>query len=175
MSSRTRNSRSQEQELFVPQEEEGSTDIGSTVSDSEGHHVIPSRPEVRKRRKVASDNVPLLDLSDTEVSSQDEVIILGSDEEELDKSQKRKSMNDMLQESMLHNNSAGSFSNVKCPICFDQIDKAVVTPCGHLFCADCIYEAIPNSNVKTVNRGNCPLCRKVISLKDLIHLQMRKA
>lgn len=164
--------------MSVPQEENGSTDLGSTVSDSEGVNVISSRQSaVRKRRKVASNqqNVPLLDLSDTEVSSQDDVIILGSDEEELDKSQRRKSMNDMLQESMLHNNSAASFNKAKCPICFDQIDEAVVTPCGHLFCADCIYEAIPNSKVKTVNRGNCPLCRKVVSLKDLIHLRMRKA
>lgn len=26
----------------------------------------------------------------------------------------------------------------ECPICFDAFTEAVITPCGHLFCRECI-------------------------------------
>ena len=40
----------------------------------------------------------------------------------------------------------------KCPVCLDQIVKAMVTSCGHAVCADC--------GDKLVQLGsNCPMCR----------------
>jgi tetratricopeptide (TPR) repeat protein len=41
---------------------------------------------------------------------------------------------------------------LECPICYDLLDNAFETYCGHSFCEYCINKALENSNV-------CPLCR----------------
>lgn len=46
-------------------------------------------------------------------------------------------------------------SDFLCPICFDLIDEAHMTKCGHTFCYRCITESL-----KTANR--CPKCNFVI-------------
>jgi len=44
-----------------------------------------------------------------------------------------------------------------CPICFDQINRPVVLPCRHSFCADCLLRAITQ-----YQESSCPLCRGVL-------------
>ncbi|KAL4219079.1 RING finger and WD repeat domain-containing protein 2 [Mactra antiquata] len=48
-----------------------------------------------------------------------------------------------------------------CPICFDLIDEAHMTKCGHTFCYKCIKTCL-----ETANR--CPKCNFVIESPDLI-------
>ena len=41
----------------------------------------------------------------------------------------------------------------ECPICFDVIsENRYITKCGHLFCYECIFEALKHN-------GKCPICR----------------
>ncbi|CDK27829.1 unnamed protein product [Kuraishia capsulata CBS 1993] len=75
--------------------------------------------------------------------------------------------------SLKHENKAKSLKDVTCPICLSEIDDAVVTPCGHLFCTDCLYQALPSSKGRNRDSGICPLCRKMVKLKDLTHLKIR--
>tara|TARA_B100001758_G_C18301452_1_gene552622 strand:- start:215 stop:1135 length:921 start_codon:yes stop_codon:yes gene_type:complete len=43
-----------------------------------------------------------------------------------------------------------------CPICLESLENLTktITPCGHLFCASCIYKTKKNTNMK------CALCRQ---------------
>ncbi|XP_045204825.1 E3 ubiquitin-protein ligase COP1-like [Mercenaria mercenaria] len=52
-------------------------------------------------------------------------------------------------------------SDFLCPICFDLIDEAHMTKCGHTFCYKCI-----KTSLETANR--CPKCNFVIESPDFI-------
>ncbi|XP_052788985.1 E3 ubiquitin-protein ligase COP1-like isoform X2 [Mya arenaria] len=52
-------------------------------------------------------------------------------------------------------------SDFLCPICFDLIEEAHMTKCGHTFCYKCIKQSL-----ETANR--CPKCNFVIESQDLI-------
>nr|XP_037270442.1 E3 ubiquitin-protein ligase COP1-like [Rhipicephalus microplus] len=49
-----------------------------------------------------------------------------------------------------------------CPICFDIIEEAHMTPCGHTFCFKCITTGLEYSN-------RCPKCNFVIEKKEQIY------
>ncbi|KAB7506336.1 E3 ubiquitin-protein ligase [Armadillidium nasatum] len=47
-----------------------------------------------------------------------------------------------------------------CPICFDNLNFAVETNCGHLFCGNCFFEYV-NRNIPPVS---CPICRQSVTV-----------
>ena len=55
---------------------------------------------------------------------------------------------------------------LKCPICFGVPVVPVVTPCDHVFCHDCLYEAhrlaAEDRDARRIEVGmlTCPVCRK---------------
>lgn len=71
--------------------------------------------------------------------------------------------------------------NVQCPICFDDISKATVTSCGHIFCLECIEQSLNSSNARGQihsgqhGKGLCPLCRKMVTFKETILIRAKKA
>ncbi len=53
-----------------------------------------------------------------------------------------------------------------CIICLDNITNATVTSCGHMFCHECLTQAVlaaEKNSEKGV--GGCPVCRKVVNRK----------
>lgn len=56
---------------------------------------------------------------------------------------------------------------MECPICFKCIvsQKLAGTPCGHIFCFECIKEAI-------TGRAVCPSCNKAVQLNALRELYL---
>ena len=72
-------------------------------------------------------------------------------------------------------------SDVQCPICFDVVNMATTTSCGHIFCLECIEHSISSSHARGQvrssqrGRGLCPLCRKQVVFKETIPLKMKKA
>ncbi|KAJ7660054.1 SNF2 family N-terminal domain-containing protein [Mycena rosella] len=63
-----------------------------------------------------------------------------------------------------------------CPICFDALTSAVVTPCGHQFCKDCLDNVLEMPLPDQANNGDirytaderpCPACRSAISSEKL--------
>lgn len=106
--------------------------------------------------------------NDTEEEDEDDdVIIIGVDGKE----EKVKSTDDLLKESRTNQND--KMGNVTCPICMEPIEKCVASPCGHFFCADCMYKAMASSKVPGSTKGRCALCRKIVQYKDLVWLKFR--
>ncbi|AMD20461.1 HDL283Cp [Eremothecium sinecaudum] len=64
-------------------------------------------------------------------------------------------------------------SDYVCPICFDPPDVALMTPCGHVFCAVCLFQMV-NSSRGYRRNGQCALCRKDVKLKDVGLIILRK-
>ena len=51
---------------------------------------------------------------------------------------------------------------MRCPICWDQFEQPMVTPCGHRFCKVCIMTALRLSKLE------CPTCRAEVSSHRLL-------
>ncbi|OMO58307.1 SNF2-related protein [Corchorus capsularis] len=51
----------------------------------------------------------------------------------------------------------------ECPICLEAFEDAVLTPCAHRLCRECLLASWRNPN-----SGLCPVCRKTITRQDLI-------
>ncbi|XVF46843.1 hypothetical protein PTKIN_Ptkin03bG0060200 [Pterospermum kingtungense] len=51
----------------------------------------------------------------------------------------------------------------ECPICLEAFEDAVLTPCAHRLCRECLLASWQNTN-----SGLCPVCRKTVNRQDLI-------
>ncbi|KAH7680561.1 DNA helicase protein [Dioscorea alata] len=51
----------------------------------------------------------------------------------------------------------------ECPICLEAFEDAVLTPCAHRLCRECLL-----ASWRSATAGLCPVCRKVINKQDLI-------
>ncbi|GAB4824772.1 DNA repair protein rad5a [Ancistrocladus abbreviatus] len=51
----------------------------------------------------------------------------------------------------------------ECPVCLEAFEDAVLTPCAHRLCRECLLASWRNQA-----SGLCPVCRKSISRQDLI-------
>ncbi|KAK6776466.1 hypothetical protein RDI58_027467 [Solanum bulbocastanum] len=51
----------------------------------------------------------------------------------------------------------------ECPICLEAFEDAVLTPCAHRLCRECLLASWRNSN-----SGLCPVCRNTVSRQELI-------
>ncbi|KAL2536246.1 actin-dependent regulator of chromatin subfamily A member 3 [Forsythia ovata] len=51
----------------------------------------------------------------------------------------------------------------ECPICLEAFEDAVLTPCAHRLCRECLL-----ASWKSPTLGLCPVCRKTISRQELI-------
>ena len=54
----------------------------------------------------------------------------------------------------------------QCIICMDSYTNATVTTCGHIFCHECLTQALVVGEKNSDSGvGNCPVCRKPVSRK----------
>jgi DNA repair protein RAD5 len=55
----------------------------------------------------------------------------------------------------------------ECPICLEVLEDAVLTPCAHRMCRECLFSSW-RSGSSSVSAGLCPICRNTVSKQDLI-------
>ena len=55
----------------------------------------------------------------------------------------------------------------ECSICFDEIDEASVTLCGHIFCTSCLEYVFSEKN-----KFNCPMCRTDLQKGDIYDINI---
>ncbi|XP_057826600.2 DNA repair protein RAD5A isoform X2 [Cryptomeria japonica] len=51
----------------------------------------------------------------------------------------------------------------ECPICLEAVEDAVLTPCAHCMCRECLL-----ASWRSTMSGSCPICRKALTRQDLI-------
>ncbi|ONK56914.1 uncharacterized protein A4U43_C10F14580 [Asparagus officinalis] len=51
----------------------------------------------------------------------------------------------------------------ECPICLEVYEDAVLTPCAHRLCRECLLASWSNATT-----GSCPVCRSIINRQELI-------
>ncbi len=54
-----------------------------------------------------------------------------------------------------------------CIICYDVMDKPILTPCGHMFCNSCIQQCIKL-------KPECPMCKHQITPDKLVDIKKKK-
>ena len=59
-------------------------------------------------------------------------------------------------------------STPSCSICLDIVDEPACTPCGHVFCLECITTVVQANHT---GRGPCPSCRADVKETDLFQLK----
>ena len=62
----------------------------------------------------------------------------------------------------------GTDNEAECTVCMDLVDSPVCTPCGHVFCAECIAMVVSTAGAST---GPCPVCRKPVTDTSLMKLK----
>lgn len=131
--------------------------------------IIPTQDPSIMSYRSTSYSTPTIDL-DKEEQLQQVVEILDDedDERELTKSQKPPETYKPIKEYL-------------CPICFEPPDIAMVTTCGHVFCCDCLFQMVNNSNpsrnpnnTSNAMSGLCALCRSKVDLRHVVMMKLRK-
>ena len=62
-------------------------------------------------------------------------------------------------------------AEVECSVCLDAFDDPVTTPCGHLYCRNCIVNCI-DTGISQNGAAQCPDCRQPITQSSLVPLQL---
>ncbi|KAK9382798.1 uncharacterized protein V2V93DRAFT_366001 [Kockiozyma suomiensis] len=133
----------------------------------------------RKRRRVESSSViDIEDDSESDLQKYNVSPLLNGDEDSEDEDEEGQSGEHReWQRKQLEKptESSSILSDFSCVICFDQPDILALTPCGHMYCMDCIWRALTTGAKATTAGGECPICRRKVQLKKVIPLQMRLA
>ncbi|KAH8801583.1 hypothetical protein F5884DRAFT_807174 [Xylogone sp. PMI_703] len=105
-----------------------------------------SREDMTVKRPKVEDTADIVDLVDIEDDSQYEEF-------------KSKQQKELIKQQQDDSNKPMRLAEFQCIICMDNPTDLTVTHCGHLFCSECLHQALYAGNAKKC----CPVCRTAIS------------
>lgn len=112
-------------------------------------------------------------------SRKDQIDILDSPPEKRRKDPPSRSESAILSENESEPGAEPTRSNptplnrLKCCVCFDSPEICAVTPCGHLYCTDCIYRALTSQIKATKAKGVCSVCRRLVPYQKVTYLEFK--
>ncbi|ODQ63548.1 hypothetical protein NADFUDRAFT_13977, partial [Nadsonia fulvescens var. elongata DSM 6958] len=60
-----------------------------------------------------------------------------------------------------------------CPICLASPEIIAATPCGHMYCSDCIFKALSSTTRSSEVKGECSICRRKVLYKKVTFLEFK--
>ncbi|RDW94761.1 hypothetical protein BP5796_00524 [Coleophoma crateriformis] len=130
----------------------GSPDMAPSKKRKRASEATPKRKSStpqQVRKGVATDAIDLVDVDD--ISQYEEM--------------KKKEQAELLKQQQLDEASRPvKLAEFQCIICMDNPTDLTVTHCGHLFCSECLHEALHAGNNE---KKSCPVCRTTISTNPL--------
>ncbi|CCD22307.1 SUMO-targeted ubiquitin ligase complex subunit SLX8 NDAI_0A01490 [Naumovozyma dairenensis CBS 421] len=137
------------------------TTVPTTDTANDGNSIEMARTEPRTRHTSSSAGFDtLMEAIDLDAAEQQVIEIVDEEpENEKEKSQQHEPNKPL--------------TAYQCPICMDPPDEALLTPCGHVFCCDCLFQMV-NSSRTNRRDGHCALCRSSVKLKDVKLIILRK-
>jgi hypothetical protein len=122
-----------------------------------------AKPRTAKRRKVVkSEDSDFEKENKQEIEELDLTNEAPNAEEELLQTQQQQ----MLATQEATSNGPQRIGKRTCIICMESFTNATVTSCGHMYCHECLIQALlvgERNSDKGV--GNCPVCRKAVNRK----------
>ncbi|KAI5243954.1 hypothetical protein E4T43_03994 [Aureobasidium subglaciale] len=145
--------------------------------------IMPSSTAHRKRPRPSFSGTPPsatkrrlnpsapIELDDTD---EDEIEELGSDNDILAKEREA-----LVTKQREESSKVSRIGDLNCMICLEHFTNMTATHCGHIFCHECLTQAlIASQRSSDHNYGTCPACRKPIKPKgktQIVPLALMKA
>lgn len=117
------------------------------ASSTPGEERATKTARASPRRKTSIGDVAVVDLSNVEDEAQYEAMKKREQEEAIKKQNEEEA------------NRPVKLAEFQCIICMDNPTDLTVTHCGHLFCSECLHQALYAGDKKC-----CPVCRTMISI-----------
>ncbi|KAG8631393.1 hypothetical protein KVT40_000533 [Elsinoe batatas] len=129
--------------------------------------IMPSAPQSRKRVAIDSGRERPKkmrqnseDLEEINLTSDDPMeAVLEQERQELVKSQQKDD-----------EDGPKPFGKMSCIICMDNFTDVTATACGHIFCHECLSQALHASEKNDRGVGSCPVCRKQLKKTTKNHI-----
>lgn len=143
-----------------------STPSTTLVDLTEGVVDLTSSPDMApcKKRKRGGDSpalskkVPRKEPEHKEVEVQDLVAL--EEEAEYEAMMDKQKAEDLKKQQKEEATRPARLADFQCIICMDNPTNLTVTHCGHMFCSECLHEALHAGNNE---KKSCPVCRTTVN------------
>ncbi|CAI6332707.1 unnamed protein product [Periconia digitata] len=149
----------------------------ATTSSRPKRHNSTSGPSSHKRLKREDDAAAYVEEEDAKPI--DEIDLSGDKDSVQAVLQKQRE--EAIKAQQKPEEKATTFRNINCVICMDTPTNLTATSCGHLFCHQCLMEALIAGENRAApgepKRSQCPVCRKILNRtkeRDIIPLAFMK-
>ncbi|RDL39753.1 uncharacterized protein BP5553_04093 [Venustampulla echinocandica] len=133
-------------EKMAPSRKRKADDGGAAGKATKAARKTTKRPSIISKREGSLEGVEVVDLAEVETDEQYKEATARQQAEMLKKQQQDEATRPF------------KLAEFNCIICMDNPTSLTVTHCGHMFCSECLHQALHAGDKKA-----CPVCRTTIS------------